>query len=584
MALAPTASHITVPGVLAKFGAEFEAVANAVEHGEFALWVGSGISREAPSLGDLIERAFDHIRQRAVDPATSANFRPALLRILELAEIDAATVEWQFGQPLAAWPERAEVISRLWNKYSRVLDVRVGGEPADYVLWNAVDIRQAFQNPAPPAAEHLCIAILILEGAVQSVASANWDGFIEAAVDRLGNNVPGMLQVVVDPTQLRSPPGRARLLKFHGCIVHATREPAVFRRHLVGSYPQIVRWPVANEFAAMRNEIVALASGRKTLVMGLSIQDLNLQTVFTTAAEVHAWPWPCAPQAMAQVFCEDQIQQGQRDVLSLVYGDAYNDDMAAIDEASLLRAWGEKVLIALVLKLIADKLMRLMNLELAQHGKVAIAAAFASALTALRDDIAALAVPTPGTVNRTPLVNSAIALWSRALCLFRNGALPANPDAYEALCSSTPNLMAGDPNALGMGLGKFGVALALLQNGRAAGLWELKVPISAGIEGGAMAARALRVGGTDRPLFLVKSATEAIALQRQGAFANDNAVVIHGDDVWQQIGGVASPRRVRAAPGRTGHVGDTHVSLGALLARCADAAELQREFVAEMML
>jgi hypothetical protein len=28
----------------------------------------------------------------------------------------------------------------------------------------------------------------------------------------------------------------------------------------------------------------------------------------------------CAPNAMAQIFCEDQIQQGQRDVLTLVYG------------------------------------------------------------------------------------------------------------------------------------------------------------------------------------------------------------------------------------------------------------------------
>lgn len=583
MALAPTATLITVPEVLAKFGAEFEAVANAVEHGEFALWVGSGISRQAPNLGDLIERAFDHIRQGAIDPVRSANFLPALRRILELAGVDAATVEPQFGQPLGAWPERAAIIERLWNQYSRVLDVRVGGEPADYVLWDAVDIRQAFEHPAPPAAEHLCIAILILEGAVQTVASANWDGFIETAVDRLGNHVPGVLQVVVDPAQLRSPPGRARLLKFHGCIIHATREPAVFRRHLIGSYPQIVRWPVANEFAAMRNEIVALAASRKTLVMGLSIQDLNLQTVFTTAAEVHAWPWPCAPQAMAQIFCEDEIQQGQRDVLSLVYGDAYNDNMAAVDEASLLRAWGEKVLIALVLKLIADKLLRLMDLGLAQHGKAAIAAGLGPSLKGLRDDVAALAVPAPGAMSRTSFVNSAITLWSRALSLFRNGALPANPDAYEALCSSTPSLMAADQNAVGMGLGKFGVALALLQSGRIAGLWELKEP-TAGIEGGAMTVRALRADGTDRPLFVVKSATEAIALQRQGAFANDNAVVIHGDDVWQQMGGVASPRRVRAAPGRTGYVGDTHVSLGALLARCADATELQREFVAEVML
>lgn len=584
MALGPTAAQITVEEVLAKFGAEFEAVATAVGNGEFALWVGSGISRQAPNLGDLIERAFDHLREGAIDPARNAEFQPAFETMLELAEVDPTAVEMQLNQPLATWPERDAIRGRLWNKYSRVLDIRVPGKPADYILWEAIDIRRAFENPALPAAEHLCIAVLILEGALQSVASANWDGFIEAAVERLSDGVPNVLQVIVDPTQLRSAPGRARLLKFHGCIVHASQEPDVFRHHLIGSHPQITRWPVAAEYAAMRNEIVGLATNRKTLVMGLSIQDMNLQTVFTAAAEVQAWPWPCAPNAMAQVFCEDTIQQGQRDVLSMVYGDAYNDNMAAVLEASLLRAWGEKVLIALVLTLITNKLTRLMELALEQDGKGPIAAALAPNLTILRDEIAALIASLPGPPDMTGFVNQGIALWSRGLSLFRRGGLPANPEAYEVLCTSTPNLISADPNALGTGLGKLGVALSLLQSGQSAGLWQLRAPLSNEISSGAMTVRGLRPGTVNRPLFLVKSATEAIALKSQGAFANDNAIVVHGDDAWQQLGGRTSPRRVRVAPGRTGHVGETHVCLGGLIARSADAASLQQEFVAEMMI
>lgn len=588
MALVPTASQIIVLEVLAKFGAEFEAVANAVENGEFALWVGSGISRRAPNLGNLIERAFDYLREGAIDPARAAVFMPAFEEVLGLAEVPVASVQAQYSKPVATWPEHDAIIDRLWNKYSRVLEIPIAGLPADFILWDAIDIRAAFANPEPPAAEHLCIAILIMEGAVQAIASANWDGFIEAAVERLSSGVPGYLQVVVDPGQLRGPAGRARLLKFHGCIVHAMREPLVFRRFLTGSHTQIQGWPEEPEFAAMCQAVVALATSHKTIVMGLSIQDNNLQTLFTRARVIHSWPWPSAPDAPAHIFCEDRIQQGQRDVLRLSYGQAYNDNPAAAQDATLLRAWGETVLIALVLKLLTDKLVRLMDLGLAQHGKGTIATALTPALTALRDDIAALAVPAAGETCRTSSVNRGISLWSRALALFRNGALPTNPEGYEALCSSTPNLMAADPNALGMGLGKLGVALALLQNGHTDGLWELKAPTVAGLEGGAMAARALHAGGTDRPVFVVKSATEAIALQSQGAFANDNAVVIHGDDAWRQMGGLsgpsASPRRVSTAPGRTGSPSNTHVSLGALLTRCADAAELQREFVAEMML
>jgi hypothetical protein len=182
VALVPTANEISVREVLAKFEAEFASVAKAVENGEFALWVGSGISRRAPNLGDLIEQAFDYIRERAINPASACAYLPALYEALGLAEIDPANVKTQYVLPLANWPEHAEIIDRLWTKYSRVLDIRIAGTDPDFILWEAIDVRQAFEKPEPPAAEHLCIAILILEGAIQAIASANWDGFIEAAV------------------------------------------------------------------------------------------------------------------------------------------------------------------------------------------------------------------------------------------------------------------------------------------------------------------------------------------------------------------------------------------------------------------
>ena len=580
-----TASEITVREILAKFEAEFASVANAVENGEFAFWVGSGISRQAPNLGNLIERAFDYIRERAIDPATEAAYMPALEEALGLAEVEPATVHVRYGQPLATWPEHGTIINRLWNKYSRVLDMRIAGTSPDFILWDAIDIRQAFADPSPPAAEHLCIAILILEGAVKNIASGNWDGFIEAAVDRLSNGVPGVMQVVVDPDQLRGPPGRARLLKFHGCIVHASREPLIFRRFLTGSHTQILDWPEKPEFAAMCNEVVGLATTQKTLVLGLSIQDHNLQTLFTRAKAVHAWPWPSAPAAPAHVFCEDKIQQGQRDVLRLSYGDAYNNDPAAVHEATLLRAWAEKVLIGLVLKLLANKLTRLMELSLTSLGKDLFAYALDLSLKELRNHISDLALPSPGQHSRTNFVMSAITLWSRILSVFRTGALPANPQAYQTLCNSTPNLIPNDENAQAMGLGQLAVALSLLQHGRTAGLWELRQPVSDDLASGAITARALRPDGVDRPLFVVKSATEAITLKSIGALANDNAIVVHADSTWHQmVGGGVSPRRVRGAPGRTGRTRETHVSLGNLLTHCADAAALQRDFIAEMML
>lgn len=585
VALSPTASTITVSEVVEKFDSDFASVAKAVENGEFAFWVGSGISGQAPSLGDLIERAFDYIRQRACDPVLKDRFLPAFEEILGLAELDPAPLAGQFKLPIADWPERKAIRDRLWNKYSRVLDVRIQGTPSDFILWDAVDIRDAFQHPKPPGPEHLCIAVLLLEGAVKEIASANWDGFIEVAVERLSGGTPGVLQVVVDPNQLRGPAGRARLLKFHGCIVHASHEPLVFRRFLTGSHTQITGWPQNASFAAMQNTITDLATTHKTLVLGLSIQDNNLQTIFNKATAIHPWPWPPNPSAPAYVFCEDAIREGQRDVLKQGYGDAYNDNITAVHDATLLRAWAAKVLVGLVLQLLSDKLSKLMELELASVGKPLIASDLTPLLKAMRDSVASLAVPVPGRHDLSDFVNEALVLWSRMLSLFRRGTLPQNGDAYETLTSSTPNLIAADQNAQAMALGKLGIALSLLQDGWTAGRWELLKPASDDLGAGALTARSTRPGATNRQVFIVKSASEAIQLQSAGAFGSGEAIVLHGDNSWHKmVSGPASPRRVRSPPGRTGTIGDTHISLAELVTNCADATTLKAAFASEMML
>ena len=557
-------------------------MARAVENGEFALWVGSGISRNGPSLGDLIERALDFLRVRSIQAATAEVYSPAFEQALRLANVEPADLTGRFASPLADWPEREAIISALWNNYSRVLDIRIRDKPADFVLWEAIDIRAAFAHPDPPAAEHLCIAILILEGAVHTIASANWDGFIEAAVARLSARARGVLQVVVDPNHLRDAAGRAKLLKFHGCIIYATREPAAFRVYLTGSRTQITEWPDKPKFAAMCNALIDVATNQKTLVVGLSIQDNNLQTIFSRAKQVNPWPWPCAPQAPGHIFCEDEIKEGQIDVLKIVYGDAYNDNVDAIHASTHLRAWGEQVLLALVLKLVADKLKKLMELALTETGKASMTTELAALLAGLRDHIADLAIG-----DRTAFANAAIASWSRLLSLFRRGSLPANAEAYEIVSNSVPDNLETDPNARSNGLGRLGVALALLQHGRAARLWELAPAKAPEAAAGALTARGNWLGAPERPLFLVKSATEAIALERNGAFANDKAIVVHGDDAWYRIPGGSKgigARRPRGAPGRTGRVQTTHVSLGSLIEACDNADALKDRFVAETTL
>lgn len=587
MSPVPSATDITVREVLAKLDAEFATTARALANGEFALWVGSGISRKAPNLGDLIAVALEHLRARAIDPATESEYMPALDEALALAGTARATLGGELHVSVHGWTMRDAIVGALWNRYSHVLDIRLPSRSSDFILWEAIDIRSKFAHPVPPAAQHLCIAILVLEGAVKTIASGNWDGFIEAAVHRLGGGVPGLLQAVVDPNHLRGAVGKAKLLKFHGCIVHADAEPDKFRQYLTGSHTQIMEWPEKPLFAAMRNAVLDVATHQKSMVLGLSIQDVNLQGIFTRAKQINPWPWPCAPEAPGQVFCEDVVKPGQIDVLKVVYGEAYNDHGQAIRLATHMRAWAEQMLIALVLKMVTDKLAHLMEIALALDGKAAMATPLAASLRGLRDVAADAAAYDPVDESRTLVVNRGIEIWSRALSVFRLGCLPRDPSTYEAVSPFPLDTLAADHNAQAAGLGRLGIAVALLEHGRNAGRWSLSPPTDGRLASGVAAIHPMRPGGAARPLFLVKSASEAIRLQADGAFANDNAVIIHSDEVWHQMigsGSTSGGRRPRGAPGRTGVVAPKHVSLGELLRRNSDMAGLQNDFSAKMTL
>jgi hypothetical protein len=142
----------------------------------------------------------------------------------------------------------------------------------------------------------------------------------------------------------------------------------------------------------------------------------------------------------------------------------------------------------------------------------------------------------------------------------------------------------GDANAAAVGLGHLGLILVALHKGVTGGVWKLKVPTDGALTSGSITAIASRTGASDRPLFLVKSATEAIALEQSGAFSKGNAVVIHADQTWETLTRKKSARKPTSAPGRTGRVQTRHVSFGGTLSRASDVLGLQTQLTAEMML
>jgi SIR2-like domain len=578
----PTAATITVAEVLDLLDTSFSAVADSIARRGFTLWVGSGISLgRAPSVGSIIARALEHLRQNISAGDPNCRFRRALdeaLVMIDLSPAERGAI--RFDLPFDIWPEKTRIIDSLWDSYASVLGIPVDGEPDDYMIWEAVDVRATFGTLNDPDCEHLCIAILIMEGAIAEIASANWDGLIEAAILRLsGGNQ--FLQVVVDPNHLRDPPRRARLMKFHGCAIHATADPATYRQFMTATRPQITNWPHNPLLTALRTVLTGVATNSRTLMIGLSLQDTNLQDLFAAARAVHPWPWPIAPEAQAHVFCADRLGTHHTNMLQVVYGAAYGPNRAAITAAALISAYAKPALLGLVLHVLNDKLLSL-ALRCCGAGLALASSEIKAGLQRLRDCIAALAVD-----DALGFLNAFIVLWSRGISLFRRGDIPApGPQHYEPISLLSVEEMAGDPNVDQSGLPEFAIGLALIGRGNALGRWTLSMPAGLGVEHGIFQATGVWTTAQPAQIYFVSSAAAALELLKRGVITHGNDIIFHSDDAWKQMmeNGGAGRRSPTAASGRTGRPSARHVSIRQLVQAAPDLAFLSQRFEEEMTL
>jgi hypothetical protein len=264
----------------------FNEVGRGVAERRYALWLGSGISRErVDDLRTAIERALNYLHDRIDFADRSCRFRKALeeaVTISQLSDLEKRT--FNIEDAIGTWPVLPAVLERLARAYSKFLDVRVEGEKPDFILWQAIDVVRTYGDAtAVPDCEHFCVAILVTEGLVGEIASANWDGLVEKALAELTNNASDILRVCVKPEDFREPPLRGRLLKFHGCAIRAAADEGTYRPLLVASESQIVTWPEDPGWAVMRNELESLATTAPTIMIGLSAQDSNIKSVFVRA-------------------------------------------------------------------------------------------------------------------------------------------------------------------------------------------------------------------------------------------------------------------------------------------------------------
>lgn len=573
--VAPTALTISVQQVIDLLDSDFAALAEGVAQRRYAFWLGSGISRErVDDLKRVIARVLAYLRNRIDLAAANCRFRTALDEALSYAQLSAEErAEIDYARPIEEWAVLETVLTRLTGAYARLLDVRVEGEADDYLLWEAVDVTTTFAAAsAIPDCEHLCIAILAVEGVLPDVASANWDGLIEAAIDELTSGSGTTLRVCVRAEDLREPPLPTRLLKFHGCAVRAGLDPATYRPLLIARLSQITQWRYNPAYTMMRRQLVDLATTNHTLMIGLSAQDSNIQDLFAEGEALMTWGWPCNPPA--HVFAEEALGHDQRNLLRCVYRAAYTANGAAIETGARLPAFAKPLLTALVLHMLCTKLRGFIRAVNAPSLTAADRADLENGVIALRNRVAAAAEP-----DRLAFIRDFVRRVARGLTLFQEGAPPAvGSRAYRALGGSAVHLIADDPTLATSGIREMAAALALLGLGEVNGSWAVAPGDPAQPNDGAL--RIASPAGSAR-LFFAANSGAGVQLEINAIVGTDDgdAIMVHSTAPVPRMA-----RSPRAAPGRIGRAGLRNVGMAELLREVTSVAELGRRFREEAAL
>jgi len=566
MPAAPNASTISLVQTLDILDGPFRSVAQGIAEDRYAFWLGSGVSfGRVDGLKKIIARVIEFLRFKIDRTNPTCPYKVALTRALELAALsDDERTRVNLDVIFELWPDFATIVTRLTNNYARLLDITVAGEAEDYLLWDGVGVSATFANPAiEPDVEHLCMGILVLEGSASAIATANWDGLVEKAVNELTGGIPKLV-VCVRADDLRQPNLVGQLIKFHGCAVLATADEGTYRPFLVGRYSQINRWAAAPENQAVISRLLDIAISKPTIMMGLSVQDSNIQAFFARAETVMRWPWPGDRPSF--VFSGDRVGLDQEGLLKNVYPHDYTaDNRDQINEQSLVRAYANPLLLALVLSVLADKLQIMIRVV---QGTIDAAArtALQQGISVLRNHIASL-----DQANRIDFVRAFVDHSSRIITMHRDGIAGIAPRRYNPLTTVPLHQIADDQNLPASGMPEVAVLAGLLGVGLGDGTWTLTASDPADPASGAM--RLTTTAGNTK-LVLAANGRSAIRLQQNGHVDDsEDAILVYSAEKPPLM-----PRSPRRSPGRTGVLGLREVSMFDLLHSSTSVEDLLQQF------
>lgn len=569
------ASDISVRDTLKLLDASFEPFAAGVSNGLYAFWLGSGISfGRAPSLRILVGKVVEFVRSHINHADTTCKFARTLQDILKLASTTAdERARSNFDEPFASWPDQDAIAWRLVNNYSMLLGLTVDGEDMDYLLWNVIDVCATFADPTMiPDVEHLCLAALSLEGTVPEMLSANWDPLVERAVDTLTDgNVALRPTVVARPADLQLPCHNTRLIKFHGCAVKALGDPGHYRQWLVASNDQVTAFCTQANNQGLVTALTHIVGSKRTLMLGLSAQDSNIQGIFNKAA--NELTWQLSDPQPSYVFSEQELGMDQRSLLKNVYRDQITPaNLTAAFEAARIQAYAKPLLTALLLDVWSRKLQTLIPLA---PGPLPLAERqhLCAGIVSLRNHLADAAKP------EIDFIYAVLDRFGRACKLLRDGHIERPNVRFEPITNDVVTAIQGNPALGALGLREAAIALGLVGMGLSRDDWTVEAE-ALHRESGVLAVTGNGAAAARVKVYLTASAAGAALLRSEGHLVESESPLL----IQSQKLVVPMTRSPRGAAGRTGLPKVREVSISTLLQTSNTADELYEAFRQELVL
>ena len=569
----PTATSTTIPSVLAAFDADLGEVASAVARGQYLFWLGSGISREVvPDVPSMITKLLDFLQIQVDKTDGNCRFAAAIDKIISIAGSTAARFTGvDTSKPVEEWDGLQILVERLSENYAKVLGVRVEDEESDYLVWCGVDVPSTYGSAElEPDVEHLCVAILVLEGLIESIATTNWDGLIEAAVEKLSRESDPVLRVVVQASDFMEQSTRSELLKFHGCAVRAIENPDEYRHLLIARASQISGWTSDPNNQMMQHRLQHLLASRPAFVVGLSAQDADIQTMLHSARQNLDREWPCSPPAV--VFAVEELDHHHTHMLEATYGDKYNWNGNEIDESARIGAFAKPVLIGLVLYVLAEKVCALIDSTARSSFGPAGSAELQEHIRSLRDLLARVAVDSPHS-----FIDDLVRALRLILLVFRIG-VPNGTDAshYEPITVSPIADAVADPNFPSATLGRLGIAASLLCRGIADGRWTLRIGEAADLDKGVVEVSPSTKAATRAYFVRDAGVLSKLETTEQVSMTDQDTLIVHADQFP-----VRSQRSPGTVFGRNLSSRIREVSIEAICSNTADIDDLFTQFQVE---